>query len=72
MIRTERRTPTPTNIGFAGENTCHICECRSRTNSSPEAYQANTLSKGVRESIEHIDCWDEPLGPSIIAISGLI
>ena len=23
-MRTERRTPTPTNIAFAGENTCRI------------------------------------------------
>ena len=71
-MRTERRTPIATNIVFAGENTCQIYEGRSRISSGPGAYQANTLSKGVREGTNDIDGWIEPLGPSIIAIYGLI
>ena len=41
------------------------------TSSYPEAYQAGTLSKGVREGAKDIDSWSEPVGPSIVAISGL-
>ena len=36
------------------------------------AYQANTLSKRVTEGIEDVYSRIKPLGPSIIAISGLI
>jgi hypothetical protein len=72
-MRTERRTPTPAHMTFAGENTCHIyMRVRSLTKSRPVAYQANTLSKRFGEGIEDIDSWIEPLCPSIFGTSGLI
>ena len=69
---TERRTPTATNIGFACGNACHIYEGRPWTSSCPGAYQANTPTKGVREGTNDLDGWIEPLGPSLIAIYGLL
>ena len=30
------------------------------------AYQANTLSKAIREGANDIDGWTEPLGPALI------
>ena len=45
---------------------------RSLTSSRPVAYQANTLSKCLREGIEDIDGRIKPPGPSIIDASGLI
>jgi hypothetical protein len=45
---------------------------RVRSLTSSVAYQANTLSKCRGEGIEDIDSRIKPLGPSIIATSGLI
>jgi hypothetical protein len=70
-IRTKRRTPTPANITFPGENTCHIYMRVRCLTSSHVAYQANTLPKRLGEGIEDIDSWIKPLCPSIIGTSGL-
>jgi hypothetical protein len=54
--------------------TCHkySIRVRSQTSSRPDAYQANTLSKGRRVGIEDAHTLIGPLGPSNIATSGLI
>ena len=49
-----------------------VCERRSQIGSYLKAYQANPLSECRRERIKDVNCWIEPLGPSIIATSGLI
>jgi hypothetical protein len=60
-MRTKRRTPTPTNMAFAGENTCHIyMRVQISSSSRLEAYQANTLSKGLREGIEDVHSRTKP------------
>src|ERR1700677_2969856 len=70
---TKRRTPTPANITFPGENTCRVnVRLQVLDKFIPNVYQANTLSKGLRQHIEDVHSGIEPLGPSIIANSRLI
>jgi hypothetical protein len=65
-IRTERRTPTPTKMTFAGENTCQIKIRIQITDSWPGAYQANTFSEGIRKGTEDMDRRVEPFGQAVI------
>jgi hypothetical protein len=67
-ILTKRRTPTPVNITFPGENTCQV-NVRLRVSDKfiPKVYRAYTLSKGLGQHIEGVHSGIEPLGPSIIA-----
>ena len=60
MILTERRTPTPANITFAGENAYQIYESADNTSSCSETYQANTFSKSIGEGTKNIHCRVEP------------
>ena len=72
-MRTKKNTPTAANVTFAGEYSCLTYEeCGSRTSSCHEAYQTNALFKGSRKGIQDFHSRNEPLGPSIIATSGLI
>jgi hypothetical protein len=69
MIQTKRRTPTPTNITLAGENTCkNALNGTDLTRSCYGTYQANTFSEGFRKRIEDIDGRVQPFGQPFIVI----
>jgi hypothetical protein len=66
-IRTERRTPTPANIAFAGENAWEMDMKESISDGSfPEAYQANTLSKSFGKGVQDSHGWVKPFCQSIV------
>ena len=71
-ILTERRTPMPAKTTFAGGKACYIKMSVWNSNKCPEAYQASTGLKNGRESLQDIDGWIKPFGPSFIATPGLI
>lgn len=71
-MRTKRRTPTPANITFAGENTWEQKMRPILDNSWLEVYQANTLSKSLGEGIKNIHSGIKPLCPSGIVTLRLI
>jgi hypothetical protein len=71
-ILTERRTPTPAKITFAGGNACYKNMCVELEQICPEAYQGSTRLKNGRESLQNVHCWIKPFGPSFIATPGLI
>jgi hypothetical protein len=69
-IHTERRTPTPAKITFAGENTWKISmRYTSQSSSHPETYQTNALAKCLSERIQDIDGWVKPFRQLLIAAS---
>ena len=69
-MRTERRAPTPAKITFAGENTCKISMTyTSQRSSHLETYQTNTLAQCLRERIQDIHGWIEPIRQPFIAAS---
>lgn len=70
---TERRTPIPAKITFAGGNSCHIdIRVESRRSALFGAYQANSCSKRCRECMKDVHGWIKPFCPSLIAIPRLI
>ena len=67
--QTERRTPIPTNIAFAGENTCQMpLKNTILIDLCPGAHQANAFSERFREGVEDIYRRVQPLGQPFIAI----
>ena len=66
-IRTERRTPTPAKIAFAGENVWEwISKSGSQMGSFTEAYQANTLSKSFGKGVQDSHGWVNPFCEPIV------
>ena len=69
-IRTRRRIPTPAKIAFAGENTCKISIRMVISDTLiSRAYQVNTFTEGLRESIKDLYSWIQPFRqPFIVAL----
>ena len=61
-VHTERRTPNPIKITFAGENTCRT-NMRGYISDKfcSEAYRADTFSECLREGMKDVHSWVEPL-----------
>ena len=70
---TERRTPTPAKIAFAGQNVCGIdvLEERSPTGRHHGTCKADSFAKYGRGDPEHIHRRNQPLCESDIGILGL-
>ena len=66
-IRTERRTPTPAKITFAGENACEM-DMKEWISDwyIPETYQADTLSKSFRKGVQDSHSRVNPLCQLIV------
>ena len=71
-IPTERKRPTPVKMTLAGENTWDIYKRVNLRGGCPEAYQANTRSKNVREGGQNVDRGIKPFRPSFVGTPGLI
>jgi hypothetical protein len=71
----ERNTPMPANIAFAGENTYTIYirrRIKAWNYSIVETYQTDASGDSGRKREQHIYSWGQPLGPSLMVTANLV